>query len=93
MLGSVSPLIKWSNLQRYYSPQLEHNTHRSYNMIEPNHKLRTAVPKIGGKKELTEKSSIAMENSNQCSRLAPNAKIHYDSTILSCLLERLETES
>jgi len=69
-------------------PQLERNIRRSQNRIESYYQLRAAVAKVGGKKELTGKNDI----SNQCGRLISNANVHYNSAILSRLLERLETE-
>lgn len=73
-------------------PQMEHNIWRTRNRIESYHQLRTAVAKVGGKKELTGKNDIETEISNQCGRLISNAIVYYNSAILSRLLERLAVE-
>lgn len=73
-------------------PQLERNIRRSPNRIESYHQLRSAVAKVGGKKELTGKNDIETGISNQCGRLISNAIVYYNSAILSRLLERLEAE-
>jgi TnpA family transposase len=71
-------------------PQLERNVHRSQNRIESYHQLRAAISKVGGKKELTGRTDIEIEISNQCARLIANAIIYYNSAILSKLLTRYE---
>jgi len=71
-------------------PKLESNVHRSQNRIESYHQLRSAIAQIGGKKELTGKTDIEVEISNQCARLIANAIIYYNSAILSQLLTKLE---
>ena len=47
-------------------PQLERNVHRSQNRIESYHQLRSAIAQVGGKKELTGRTDIEIEISNQC---------------------------
>src|SRR6202163_2059183 len=69
-------------------PQLQRNVHRSQNRIESYHQLRSAIAQVGGKKELTSKTDIEVEISNQCVRLIANAIIYYNSAILSRLLTR-----
>jgi Tn3 transposase DDE domain len=69
---------------------LERNVHRSQNRIESYHQLRSALAQIGGKKELTGRTDIEIEISNQCARLIANAIIYYNSAILSRLLTKYE---
>ena len=71
-------------------PQLQRNVHRSQNRIESYHQLRFAIAQVGGKKELTGRTDIEIEISNQCVRLIANAIIYYNSAILSRLLARHE---
>ena len=71
-------------------PQLERNVHRSQNRIESYHQLRGAIAQVGGKKELTGRTDIEIEISNQCARLIANAIIYYNSAILSHLLTKCE---
>ena len=71
-------------------PQLERNVHRSQNRIESYHQLRSAIAQVGGKKELTGRTDIEIEISNQCARLIANAIIYYNSAILSHLLTKCE---
>jgi TnpA family transposase len=71
-------------------PQLQRMVHRSQNRIESYHQLRSAIAQVGGKKELTGKTDIEIEISNQCARLIANAIIYYNSAILSRLLTRYE---
>lgn len=71
-------------------PQLERNVHRSQNRIESYHQLRSTVAQVGGKKELTGRTDIEIEISNQCARLIANAVIFYNSAILSRLLTKYE---
>ncbi len=71
-------------------PQLERNVHRSQNRIESYHQLRSAIAQVGGKKELTGRTDIEIEISNQCARLIGNAIIYYNSAILSRLLTKYE---
>lgn len=71
-------------------PQLERNVHRSQNRIESYHQLRSSIAQVGGKKELTGRTDIEIEISNQCARLIANAVIYYNSAILSRLLTKCE---
>lgn len=71
-------------------PQLERNVHRSQNRIESYHQLRSAIAQVGGKKELTGRTDIEIEISNQCARLIANAVIFYNSAILSRVLTKYE---
>ncbi len=71
-------------------PQLQRNVHRSQNRIESYHQLRSAIAQVGGKKELTGRTDIETEISNQCARLIANAIIYYNSAILSRLLTKYE---
>jgi len=71
-------------------PQLERNVHRSQNRIESYHQLRSAIAQVGGKKELTGRTDIEIEISNQCARLIANAIIYYNSAILSRVLTKYE---
>ncbi|MGA8054551.1 MAG: Tn3 family transposase [Burkholderiales bacterium] len=78
-------------LRYLHDPQLERNVHRSQNRIESYHQLRSAIAQVGGKKELTGRTDIEIEISNQCARLIANAIIYYNSAILSRLLTKYET--
>ena len=70
------------------NPQLQRDVQRSQNRLESYHQLRSAIAQVGGKKELTGKTDIEIEISNQCARLIANAIIYYNSAILSRLLAR-----
>ncbi|MFB1634735.1 Tn3 family transposase [Pseudomonas sp. AP-1] len=48
----------------------------------PYHQLRSTIAQVGGKKELTGRTDIEIEISNQCARLIGNAIIFYNSAIL-----------
>ncbi len=61
-----------------------------YPRIESYHQLRSAIAQVGGKKELTGRTDIEIEISNQCARLIANAIIYYNSAILSQLLTKYE---
>jgi TnpA family transposase len=74
-------------------PRLERNVHRSQNRIESYHQLRSTIAQVGGKKELTGRTDIEIEISNQCARLIANAIIYYNSAILSRLLTKYEVTS
>jgi TnpA family transposase len=71
-------------------PQIQRNVHRSQNRIESYHQLRSAIAKVGGKKELTGRTDIEIEISNQCARLVANSIIYFNSAILSRLLINYE---
>lgn len=72
------------------NPLLQRNVHRSQNRIESYHQLRSAIAQVGGKKEVTGRTDIEIEISNQCARLIANAIIFYNSAILSRLLVKYE---
>jgi Tn3 transposase DDE domain-containing protein len=57
----------------------------------PYHQLRSAIAQVGGKKQLSGKTDIDIEISNQCGRLIANAIIYYNSAILSRLLDKYQT--
>ncbi|RMP00878.1 hypothetical protein ALQ30_200528 [Pseudomonas syringae pv. persicae] len=69
---------------------MERNVHRSQNRVESYHQLRSTIAQVGGKKELTGRTDIGIEISNQCARLIANAIIYYNSAILSHLLTKCE---
>jgi TnpA family transposase len=73
------------------NPQLQRDVQRSQNRLESYHQLRAAIAQVGGKKELTGKTDIEIEISNQCARLIANAIIYYNSAILSRLLAKYGT--
>ena len=71
-------------------PQFQRHVHRSQNRIESYHQLRSAISQVAGKKELTGRTDLEIEISNQCARLVANAIVFYNSAILSRLLVRTE---
>ena len=71
-------------------PTLQRHVHRSQNRLESYHQLRSAIAQVGGKKELTGRTDLEIEISNQCARLVANAIVFYNSAILSRLLTRYE---
>ena len=73
-------------------PQLQRNVHRSQNRIESYHQLRSAIAQVGDKKQLTGKTDIDIQISNQCGRLIANVIIYYNSAILSRLLEKYQID-
>ena len=77
-------------LQYLRDPKLQRNIHKSQNQIESYHQLRAAIAQVGGRKELTGRTDIAIAISNQCSRLIANAIICYDSIMLVKLLNKYE---
>ncbi|MGO9432093.1 Tn3 family transposase [Rhodoblastus sp.] len=77
-------------LRHLRNPQLGRNVHCSQNRIESYHQLRSAIAQVGGKKELTGRTDIEIEISNQCARLIANVIIYYNSAILSRLLTKYE---
>jgi TnpA family transposase len=84
-------LIRTIYTLRYLrDPQLERNVHRSQNRLESYHQLRSTIAQVGGKKELTGRTDIEIEISNQCARLIANVIIFYNSAILSHLLTKWE---
>jgi len=52
--------------------------------------LIVSSPQVGGKKELTGRTDIEIEISNQCARLIANAIIYYNSAILPRLVAKYE---
>jgi TnpA family transposase len=93
-LFEFDKLIRSIHTLKYLlNPSIQSNTHRSHNRIEAYHQLRSAIAQAYGKKQLTGKTDIAIEVSNQCGRLIANAIIHYNSTILSKLLEKYQAEA
>ncbi len=69
---------------------LQSNVHRSQNRTESYHQLCPAIAQMGGNKELTGRTDIQIEISNECARLIANAIIYYNSAILSRLFVRHE---
>ena len=74
-------------------PQLQRNVHRSQNRNESYHQLRSAIAQVGGKKELTGRTDIEIEISNQCGRLMANVIVYYNSAVLSRVLTRYEAST
>jgi TnpA family transposase len=70
--------------------QLQRDVHRSQNRIESYHQLRSAIAQVGGKKQLTGKTDIDVQISNQCGRLIANVIIYYNSAILSRLRDKYQ---
>jgi TnpA family transposase len=90
----IKSLVRQTNVLRYLrDPQLERIVHRSQNRIESYHQLRSTIAQVGGKKELTGRTDIEIEISNQCARLIANAIIYYNSAILSRLLTKFEAQA
>ena len=84
-------LVRSAYTLRYLrDPKLQRNVHRSQNRIESYHQLRSAIAQVGGKKELTGRTDLEIEISNQCARLVANAIVYYNSAILSRLLTKCE---
>ena len=82
-------LVRSAYTLRYLQdPKLQRTVHRSQNRIESYHQLRSAIAQVGGKKELTGRTDLDVETSNQCARLIANAIVFYNSAILSRLLTR-----
>ena len=89
-LFEFDKLIRSIYTLRYLrDPQLQRNVHRSQNRIESYHQLRSAIAQVG-EKELTGRTDIEIEISNQCARLIANAIIYYNSAILSRLVAKYE---
>ncbi len=74
-------------------PKRQCYVHRSQNRIESYHQLRSAIAQVAGKKELTGRTDLEIEISNQCTRLVANAIVFYNSAILSRLLTRHEASA
>ena len=65
-------------------PQMERNVHRSQNRIESYHQLRSTIAQVGGKKELTGRTDIEIEISNQCAGLIANVIIYLSHLLTKC---------
>lgn len=70
--------------------KIQQNTQQSQNRVESYHYERAAIAQVGGRKQLSGRTDIAVEISNQCGRLLANAINHYNSTILSKFLIKYE---
>jgi len=79
-------------LRYLQDPQLERKVHHSQNRIESYHQLRAVIAKVGGEKELSGRSDLAIDISNQSGRLIASAIIYYNSLILSLLKKKYEME-
>ena len=79
-------------LKYFVNSSIHSNTHRSQNRLESYHQLRSCIAQAYGKKQLTGKTDIALEISNQCGRLVANAIIYYNSAILSKIHDKYEAE-
>jgi TnpA family transposase len=90
LCSSIKMIRSIYTLRYLRDPQLQRNVHRSQNRIESYHQLRSAIAQVGGKKELTGRTDIEIEISNQCARLIANTLIYYNSAILSRLLAKHE---
>jgi TnpA family transposase len=75
-------------LEYMIDPELQRNVHRSQNKIEEYHKLRAAIAKVGGRKQLYGKTDPDIEVANQCGRLVANVAICYNSSIISGFIEQ-----
>lgn len=88
-LFEYDKLIRTIYTLRYLrDPQLQRDVHRSENRIESYHQLRSTIAQVNGKKELTGRTDMEVDISNQCSRLIANVVIAYNSMLLSGLLDR-----
>ena len=88
-LFEYDKLIRTIYTLRYLrDPQLQRDVHRSENRIESYHQLRSTIAQVNGKKELTGRTDLEVEISNQCGRLIANVVIAYNSMLLSGLLGR-----
>lgn len=70
--------------------KLQQDIHRSQNRLESYHQLRAAISEVNGRKQLSGKTDIEVDISNQCGRLIANAIIYYNSALLSGLLEKYQ---
>lgn len=88
-LFEYDKLIRTIYTLRYLrDPQLQRDVHRSENRIESYHQLRSTIAQVNGKKELTGRTDLDVDISNQCGRLIANVVIAYNSMLLSGLLSR-----
>jgi TnpA family transposase len=88
-LFEYDKLIRTIYTLRYLrDPQLQRDVHLSENRIESYHQLRSTIAQVNGKKELTGRTDLDVDVSNQCGRLIANVVIAYNSMLLSGLLSR-----
>lgn len=88
-LFEYDKLVRTIYTLRYLrDPQLQRDVHRSENRIESYHQLRSTIAQVNGKKELTGRTDLDVDISNQCGRLIANVVIAYNSMLLSGLLVR-----
>jgi TnpA family transposase len=88
-LFEYDKLIRTIYTLRYLrDPQLQRDVHLSENRIESYHQLRSTIAQVNGKKELTGRTDLDVDISNQCGRLIANVVIAYNSMLLSGLLSR-----
>ncbi len=88
-LFEYDKLIRSIYTLRYLrDPQLQRDVHRSENRIESYHQLRSTIAQVYGKKELTGRTDLEVDISNQCGRLIANVVIAYNSMLLSGLVDR-----
>jgi TnpA family transposase len=91
-LFEYDKLIRTIYTLRYLrDPQLQRDVHRSENRIESYHQLRSTIAQVNGKQELTGRTDLDVDISNQCGRLIANVVIAYNSMLLSGLLTRYLT--
>lgn len=74
------------------SPMLRRNVHKALNRGEAYHRLRRAVAYAHGGR-FRVRSQQEQDLWNECARLIANAVVHYDSVILSEVLQTLESTS
>ena len=90
-LFEYDKLIRSIHTLKYLrDPDIQRKTHRSQNRVESYHQERATIAQVCGKKQLAGRTDIAIEVSNQCGRLIANAINHYNSSILSRLLDKYE---
>ncbi|WP_051411208.1 Tn3 family transposase [Acetivibrio clariflavus] len=78
-------------LKYLMDPKLQQDVHRSQNRIESFHQLRAAIASVNGKKQLSGKTDIEIDISNQCGRLIANIIVYYNSALLSLILEKYKS--
>jgi TnpA family transposase len=71
-------------------PRLHQKANRSQNRLEEYHQLRAVIAEINGKKQLTGRSDLEVEISNQCGRLIANVIIYYNYSLLSLARKKYE---
>lgn len=88
-LFEYDKLIRTIYTLRYLrDPQLQRDVQRSQYRIESYHQLRSTIAQVNGKKELTGRTDLDVDISNQCGRLIANVAIDCNSMLLSRLLGR-----